>query len=175
VFSRRVGLSPKMGKTILNLVIFQLGWIVCVVGGDLYAMAFTSIALLVHHRYVLEKNSEWQLIVIVVVVGSLWDILMTFSGMVYYADSGFLGIPIWLICLWALFATTFMHALSWLSRYLWIAAIFAAVMGPASYWFGSELSDAYFGTPVLTSLVVMALGWATLFPAGIYLTRRYQQ
>ena len=58
-----------MQKIILNLVIFQLGWIVCVVGGDFYAMAYTAIALLVHHRYVLEKNSEWQLIAIVTVVG----------------------------------------------------------------------------------------------------------
>lgn len=164
-----------MKTKILNLAIFQAGWIVCVVGGDSYAIAYTAIALLIHHWYVLEKNSEWQLIAIVTVVGSLWDILMALSGMIYYADSGFLGIPIWLICLWALFATTFMHALSWLNRYLWIAAVFAAVMGPASYWFGSDLSDAYFGTPILTSLVVMAVGWSTLFPAGIYLTRRYQQ
>ena len=163
-----------MKKTLLNLAIFQVGWLVCVVGGNLYAIAYTSIALLVHHRYLLKKNSEWQLIAIITVVGSLWDILMAFSGMVYYPGSGFAGIPIWLICLWALFATTFMHALAWLSRYLWIAAVFAAVMGPASYWFGSELSSAYLGTPVLTSLVVMAVGWSTLFPAGIYLTRRYQ-
>jgi hypothetical protein len=164
-----------MKTKILNLAIFQAGWIVCVVGGDLYAIVYTAIALLIHHWYVLEKNSEWQLIAIVTVVGSLWDILMALSGMLYYADSGFLGIPIWLICLWALFATTFMHSLSWFSRYLWIAAVFAAVMGPASYWFGSELSDAYFGTPILISLVVMAVGWSILFPAGIYLTRRYQQ
>ena len=164
-----------MKKIILNQAIFQLGWVVCVVGGNLYAMAYTAIALLVHHRYVLEKNSEWQLIAIVVVVGSFWDILMTFSGIIYFADSSFLGIPAWLICLWALFATTFMHSLAWLNRYLWIAAVFAAAMGPASYWFGSELSGAYFGTPFLISLVVMAVGWATLFPAGIYLTRRYQQ
>ena len=164
-----------MKTKILNLAIFQAGWIVCVVGGDLYAIAYTAIALLIHHWCVLEKNSEWQLIAIVTVVGSLWDILMALSGMLYYADSGFLGIPIWLICLWALFATTFMHSLSWFSRYLWVAAVFAAVMGPASYWFGSELSDAYFGTPILISLVVMAVGWSILFPAGIYLTRRYQQ
>ena len=164
-----------MKAKLLNLFIFQAGWIVCVVGGNLYAMAYTAIALLVHHQYVLEKNSEWQLVAIVTVSGSLWDILMVRSGMVYYADSDFLGIPIWLICLWALFATTFMHALSWLNRYLWIAAVFAAVLGPASYWFGSELNDTYFGTPILTSLVVMAVGWSTLFPAGIYLTRRYQQ
>jgi hypothetical protein len=164
-----------MKTKIFNLAIFQVGWMVCVVGEDLYAIVYTAIALLIHHWYVLEKKSEWQLIAIVTVVGSLWDILMAFSGMIYYADSGFLGIPIWLICLWALFATTFMHSLSWLGRYLWIAAVFAAVMGPASYWFGSELSDAYFGTPILISLVVIAVGWATLFPAGIYLTRRYQQ
>jgi hypothetical protein len=164
-----------MKTKILNLAIFQAGWIVCVVGGDSYAIAYTAIALLIHHWYVLEKNSEWQLIAIVTVVGSLWDILMALSGMLYYADSGFLGIPIWLICLWALFATTFMHSLSWFSRYLWVAAVFAAVMGPASYWFGSELSDAYFGTPILISLMVMAVGWSILFPAGIYLTRRYQQ
>ena len=68
-----------MKKTILNLAIFQLGWIVCVVGGDLYAIAYTAFALLIHHWYVLEKNSEWQLITIVTVVGSLWDILMALS------------------------------------------------------------------------------------------------
>ena len=80
-----------------------------------------------------------------------------------------------MICLWILFATTFMHALSWLTRYLWLALVLAAVLGPASYWLGSELSDASLGTPILTSMIVMAAGWAILFPSGIYLTRRYQQ
>ena len=164
-----------MKKKLLNLAIFQVGWLVCIVGGNLYAIAYTAIALLVHHWYVLEKKSEWQLVAIVIVVGSLWDVLMALSGMIYYPNADLLGIPLWLICLWVLFATTFMHALSWLNRYLWMAAVFAGVMGPASYWFGSELSDAYFGVPIITSLVVMAVGWSALFPAGIYLTRRYQQ
>ena len=163
-----------MKKMLLNLAIFQVGWTVCVIGGDLYAVSYTVIALLTHHRYVLEKNSEWRLIAIVTVVGSLWDVLMASSGMIYYTDSAFVGIPIWLICLWALFATTFLHALSWLSRYLWVAAVFAALLGPASYWLGSQLSDAYFGASIFTSLVVMAVGWSTLFPAGIYLTRSYR-
>ena len=92
-----------------------------------------------------------------------------------YTDAGWPGIPAWLICLWILFATTFMHALSWLTRYLWLAFVSAAVLGPASYWLGSEMSDASLGTPILTSLIVMAAGWAILFPSGIYLTRRYQQ
>jgi len=163
-----------MKGKIINLVIFQLGWMVCVVGGDLYAMAYTVAAVLIHHHGVLEKKSEWQLIAIVTLVGCLWDSLMVFSGVVYYPGPVFAGIPAWLVCLWILFATTFMHALSWLSRYLWLALVSGAVLGPASYWLGSELNDAYLGTPVLTSMLVMALGWGTLFPAGIYLTRRYQ-
>ena len=163
-----------MKKKLLNLAIFQVGWMVCVLGGNAYAIAYTAIALLIHQRFVLEKNSEWQLVAIVTVVGSFWDFLMVQNKMFYYTDAGFLGIPIWLICLWVLFATTFMHALSWLRNYLWIAAACAAIMGPLSYWFGSELSDAYFGAPILISLVVMAVGWSTLFPAGIYLSRRYQ-
>lgn len=164
-----------MKKKILNLLIFQAGWLVCLLGGDGYAIAYTVLALLIHHRYVLEHVSEWRLIAIVAVVGCLWDSLLATFGVVDYANTGLLAIPVWLICLWILFATTFMHGLSWLNRYLWIAAIFAAVLGPASYWSGVELTDAQFGLPTLTSLVVMAIGWSTLFPAGIYLTRRYEQ
>jgi hypothetical protein len=168
-------LSLGMKQKILNLIVFQAGWLVCVVGGDTYAVAYTAAALLIHHFCVLQKNSEWQLVAIVATVGCLWDSLMVFGGMVYYPGPVFLGIPVWLVCLWILFATTFLHALSWLSRYLSLALVFAATLGPASYWMGSELSDASLGAPMLNSLVVMGVGWAALFPAGIYLSRRYQQ
>ena len=51
---------------------------------------------------------------------------------------------------------------------LWLAAVFAAVMGPASYWFGTSLTEAQLGLPILTSLAIMAVGWGLLFPCGIY-------
>jgi hypothetical protein len=162
-----------MKKKLLNLLIFQVGWLVCVIGGNYYAIAYTLVALACHHYYVLENSSEWQLVAIVAVVGSLWDIVMVFSGLIHFTGPGLLGVPIWLICLWVLFATTFMHALSWLRHYLWIAAILAAALGPASYWLGTELSNAEISAPILLSLSVMALGWSILFPMGIYLTRRY--
>jgi hypothetical protein len=69
---------------------------------------------------------------------------------------------------------TFMHALSWLRRYLWLAAVFAGVFGPLSYWLGDELSTADVGAPVILSLTIMAVGWAVLFPAGMYLTSRFK-
>ena len=163
-----------MKKKLLNLAIFQIGWAVCVLGGDLFAIAYTMLAIFLHHHFVVESNSEWRLILIITVVGCIWDFLMVQIGMITYTGAGLLGIPVWLICLWILFATTFMHALGWLGRYLWVAGLLGAVFGPASYWFGVELTDTYFEAPLLISLLVMALGWSTLFPAGIYFSRRYQ-
>jgi hypothetical protein len=155
-------------KILINLALFQVGWLVCVLGGDLYAVAFTIAALLVHNWLVLSSYSEWKLIGIVVLIGSLWDVLMAQTGVMQYTDAVLFGIPLWLLCLWLLFATTFMHALFWMHRYLWLAAVFAAVMGPASYWFGTSLTEAQLGPPILTSLAIMAVGWGLLFPCGIY-------
>lgn len=159
---------------LLNLAIFQIGWIVCLLGGNVWAIAYTSAALLIHQRYVLNKSGEWKLIAIVVLAGSAWEILMLSSGLIFYPGFGPFGVPLWLICLWLLFATTFMHSLAWLDRYLWLAAGLAAVVGPFSYWTGVEISDARFGPSMATSMMVMALGWAVLFPAGLLLARRFK-
>ena len=161
-----------MKKILINLALFQIGWFVCVVGGDIYAVAFTLASLIIHNWLVLSSPAEWKLIGIVVVVGCLWDVLMVQTGVISYSDPTLLGIPIWLLCLWLLFATTFMHSLLWMNRQLPLAMVFAAVMGPASYWLGSNLTDAELGPPLQTSLLVMAVGWALLFPCGIYYAGR---
>ncbi len=161
-----------MKKIILNLAVFQVGWIVCVLGGDLYAVPYTAAALLLHHFVLVSQKSEWKLIALVAGIGCLWDFAMTYSGMIDFAGSSPIGIPLWLVCLWLLFATTFMHGLFWLSRQLWLAVVFAGVAGPATYWLGANLTDVQLGLPVLTSLLVMAVGWAVLFPCGIYYAGR---
>lgn len=161
-----------MKKTLINLALFQLGWLVCVLGGSLYAIAFTLPALLLHRWLVLDNPREWKLIGVVVLAGCLWDAAMAYGGVIRYADGLVLGIPPWLVCLWLLFATTFMHSLLWLRRYLWLAAVLAAVLGPASYWLGSSLAAAELRAPLPVSLAIMAAGWALLFPGGIYLAAR---
>ncbi|MDH3389272.1 MAG: DUF2878 domain-containing protein [Gammaproteobacteria bacterium] len=161
-----------MKKILINLALFQVGWLVCVIGGNIYAVAFTAVALLLHGWLVLGSRIEWKLIGLVVLIGCLWDIAMAQIGVISYADATLLGIPLWLVCLWLLFATTFMHALFWLNRHIWLAVIFAAVMGPASYWAGTKLTQAQLGVPIITSLAIMAVGWAVLFPCGIYYAGR---
>ena len=158
-----------MKKIILNLLIFQVGWLVCVLGGNAYALIYTPLALALHHWFVLERTSEWRFVALVAGTGCLWDALMVFSGVINYTDADLIGLPIWLICLWFLFATTFHHSLRWLANHLWLATVFAAVFGPFSYWAGSQLSNADIGLPIISSLFIIAAGWSLLFPAGIYI------
>jgi hypothetical protein len=160
---------------ILNLVVFQLGWAVCILGGNLMAVAYSVIALLIHNRYLVKTKSEWQLIGLVALVGITWDSLIVFFGFIFFPDAVWFGLPVWLVCIWVLFATTFMHSLFWLSRYYWLSVFLAAVFGPITYWSGTELSDAYFGVSPIMSMLVIAAGWAILFPIGMYTAGRLKQ
>jgi hypothetical protein len=153
---------------LINLALFQLGWLVCVLGGNVYAVVFTLLALSLHQWLIVDNNREWTLIGAIVLCGCLWDIAMVQFGVIRFTSTLPVGIPLWLACLWLLFATTFMHSLLWMRRYLWLAAIMAAVLGPMSYWFGANLTDAELRLPVIASLAIMAAGWAVLFPCGIY-------
>ena len=161
-----------MKKTLINLALFQLGWLACVLGGNLYAAGFTLLALSLHHWLVLDNAREWKLIAGVVLVGCLWDATLVQGGVIDYGTASIIGIPLWLVCLWMIFATTFMHSLLWLRRFPWLAALLAAAFGPASYWIGTNLTEAELATPLYLSLAIMAAGWALLFPTGIYFAAR---
>lgn len=138
------------------------------------AVAYSLVALLIHHRYVLQSKSEWKLVGFIVLVGITWDSLLVFFGLIVYPDAVWFNLPVWMVCLWILFATTFMHSMAWLSGYSWLSVFVGAVFGPMSYWAGVEFSDASFGASPIMSMVVIAAGWAILFPIGLYMTVRFK-
>lgn len=164
-----------MKMKIFNALIFQLGWLVCALGGSLMAVTYCLLALLIHQRYLVNDKFEWQLIGWIALVGVTWDSLLVFFGLIVYPDAVWISLPVWMVCLWILFATTFMHSLFWLSRYRWLSAIFGAVFGPISYLAGVKLTDAFFGASSTTSMLVIAAGWAVLFPVGMYMAVRFKQ
>jgi len=155
-------------KNLLNALVFQVGWFVCVLGGNFAALIYTAIALLFHHQFILIRPRQWYVLLAIAAGGCLLDILLVQTSIIHFENADVIGIPIWLMCLWLLFATTFQYCLGWLRRYLWLAVILAAVFGPMTYWLGANLADASIAAPLLTSLSIMAAGWALLFPTGIY-------
>lgn len=162
---------PWLGK-LINLLVFQLGWFVCVIGGNLPALLFTAAALALHHHCIVRSPREWLMVVAVSLVGLSWDALLAGAGLVYFSDPIVAGLPLWLVCLWLLFATTLGHGLGWLQGHLVAAALAAALVAPLSYYGGTLLNSSHLAEPLLLPLAVMALGWAGLFPAALLLARR---
>ena len=84
-----------MKMKILNALIFQLGWLVCALGGSLMAVTYCLLALLIHQRYLVNDKFEWQLIGWIALVGVTWDSLLVFFGLIVYPDAVWISLPVW--------------------------------------------------------------------------------
>ena len=150
-------------KLLINYLIFQIGWFVCVIGGNQSALLFTLFALSIHLLWIGSWRQEKQLLVICLLLGSAIDSflgnlqILQFSG-----DSRLL--PGWLACLWVLFGTTLRHSLDWSRQHKSLGAILGLIGGPASYYAGSKLTDVSLAEPLWQTLLILAVIWALVLP-----------
>ncbi|MCV2403510.1 DUF2878 domain-containing protein [Marinomonas sp. C2222] len=163
-------------KAITNTALFQLVWLICVVGGSPVALIATLVYLSIHQHYLMNNKAEWRLIVLFGVLGCLIDGGLFKMG-ILLPDSGepLDGImPIWLLCLWFCVGTLFAHGLRFLqSRYF--AAALAGFIGPAfSYFAGAKLTDINLAQPTFESLLLISIIWAILVPMGVWLSEKWQ-
>ncbi|MFT5219741.1 MAG: hypothetical protein ACI9LO_001875 [Planctomycetota bacterium] len=161
-----------MKNNILNLLLFQIGWLVCITSGNYAALGYTVLVLVFHWRLFSPDKREWWLILLVTVVGVSWDWTMSGFGILVFSEAVKSMLPLWLVCVWILFATTYQHGMYWLQGRPVLAALLAAVMGPVSYWSGSQLNEVALGEPLTLSLIILAIGWGTLFPVSMQLAKR---
>ncbi|KRP78778.1 DUF2878 domain-containing protein [Pseudomonas lactis] len=152
-----------MLKSLANAVLFQCGWFACVLGGDSRWLLIGIAALGVHLLWISSWTREGQVILAVTVLGTLVDTALRGLGVFEFNTPGPL-IPLWLILLWALLATTLRHCLAWSAQPWWLASLLGAVGGPLSYYAGSQLAGVSFGYGTIPTLIGLALLWAMLFP-----------
>jgi hypothetical protein len=169
--------STRRGMSVvLNLIFYQIGWFACVLSaahgvswiGSLIALALTVLHLSRHP----EPLNEAMLVLAAALLGAVWDSLLVAWGLISYRDGTLLPntAPLWIVGLWALFATTLRSSLRWLTRNLAAAAGLGAVGGPLAYAAAGRLGalDLLRPQPALLS---MACGWAVLLPALCLLAR----
>ncbi|BFM19164.1 DUF2878 domain-containing protein [Gilvimarinus japonicus] len=168
-------------RLITNLALFQVGWFVCLLGGSVWALPFTALALVIHAKFIQHSPREWRLLAGFALAGIIWDGLLMSVGLISFAlpqdtvliAGQFAIIPTWLICLWVLFATTVNHSLYWLAPYPWLAGLLTAFFAPASYYAGVQLSEAQLSQPYWQPLLAVACGWGVVFPLALrYCQRR---
>jgi hypothetical protein len=152
-----------MLERLANAALFQLGWFACVMGGNSLWLLVPLAALVVHLLWISNWAEEGRLILSVVILGTAVDSLLRWLGIFEFSDDSPL-IPLWLMLLWALLATTLRHCLSWTARPWWRASVLGAAGGPLSYYAGGQLAGVQFPYGQASTLIGIGLLWALLLP-----------
>ena len=150
-------------KKVINASLFNIAWLVCVIFGDLAAVIACTVVLLLHFLLVSRNPLEASLLIKVVIFGWFIDTAL-FSANILTSHVGAIFPPLWLSCLWLLFATTLNHCFVWFQQHKIVAIIVGAIAGPSSYFAGCQLSTIAIGEPSSTSLLIISLVWAVIFP-----------
>ena len=154
-------------KLIINAVLFQAGWFACVLGGNNVAMIATALILFVHLTWIGSWNKEKQLLAITFLLGCTIDSFLGNLNILQFSthpdDTGRL-LPIWLACLWLLFATTLRHSLDWFRNHRLLGALFGFFGGPLSYFAGSKLANVTLAQPTWQTLGILAIIWSINIP-----------
>lgn len=162
---------------ILNFILFQVAWFVCVAGAaagrPLLGVAVTFFVLLWHSYQAKKYKLELKLIISVVSIGAIFDQMMLSFHFIDYANHGWSNsiVPIWILALWLGFATTLNVSLAWMQGKTTIAVLFGAVGGPLAYLGAQKLGAVVL--PSLTSYVVLSIGWAILTPCFLNIARHF--
>ena len=156
----------------LNAILFNVAWLLCVLGGDFVAL-ITAMVLLVFHLLIVSRVSQEFLFIIGVgIVGFIIDVLVFRSGLLLRAN-GISFPPLWLLALWICFATTLNHCFRFLQQRLGLAAVAGAVSGTASYIGGARLSGVQLGVDFPIAVLTLAALWLCLFPLLMLAAREF--
>lgn len=161
-------MSAGAGK-ICNLLLYLLGWFICVLGAALgYPLGGAGLALLplLAHLWLAEdRRREIRLVLFAAFCGTVLDGSQQGLGLLHFKpDALALALPLWVPVIWAQFATLFRFSLAWLSGRYVLGGLLGALGGPLAYAAGVRLGAADFGASPLLSLMVLGAVWALVVP-----------
>ena len=152
-----------MLKNLANALLFQIGWFTAVLGGDSRWLVLVIAILILHLLWISSWREEGRLLIRVLVLGTLVDTLLRQAGILAFKEPAVL-IPLWLMLLWLLLATTLRHCLAWTAHPWWRASLLGALGGPLSYYAGAQLAGVTFPLGRWPAMVLIGLLWAALLP-----------
>ena len=161
----------------VGFVLFQAAWFACVIGAAHGQVAFGILAVVAVVAFLLawsmRPGADLRLIVLALALGAVWDSVLARTGVIEYAAPGPLPgwAPVWILALWALFATMLREPMRWLHGRPFLAALFGGVGGALSYAAAQQLGACAFPDPGM-ALAVLGAGWALFVPLLLVGARR---
>lgn len=160
-----------------NLVGYQIVWFAAVIGagralwwpGVIAAALFVVAHLRWHPQTRAGRSADLRLMLLALLCGLLLDGTLAWSGVARYAAAtpalppG--GAPVWILAMWAAFALTLRHSMSFLHGPAGTALVFGLVGGPLAYLGAARGWQAIvFDTPAWPALLWLAIGWGLAVP-----------
>jgi hypothetical protein len=151
-------------RSLTDALLFQLGWLACVAGGNRWAALAVALLLPLHLRLLGRSRQEWCLVVAFTSAGLAIDLGWQHFGLLQFRGTLGFGPPPWLAVLWLMFAGTLFHSLAFLQRRLLLASLLGALAGPLTYVAGMRLGAATSDHPWPLVALSMAPAWGLLLP-----------
>ncbi len=171
-------MTSSAHSSLLNAALYQLGWLVCVLGaagGWGTAGASIAFALIALHLALAQRpRLEIPVIAAAAAIGLTADTLHAAFGVLRFGghEPGALA-PLWILALWMQFATALHFCLRWLSKRYLLASALGLIGGPLSFLGGERLGAATFGEPRLAAVAVLGLTWSITLPLLVAVADRF--
>jgi hypothetical protein len=174
----KTGTVQKIMGLAINFIGFQIGWFACVIGaakGQPLLAVICAFLIVAIHLYRNRSYAELLIIVVAMLIGFVWESLLVASGWLSYINTAGSErfAPVWLVAMWAVFATTINLSMAWLKGHWFLAATMGAVFGPLAFVAGEKLGAVEFVSQPM-ALIALALGWALLMPLLLRLADQFQ-
>jgi hypothetical protein len=168
----------KALRIAVNVAAYQCAWFACVLSAAALrpAIGITVAAAVVlwHLHSATEPRRELALIAVAVLIGTAFETLLVGGGWVRMPQTLLLAslTPLWMVALWAAFATTLNVSLRALRRRYLLSAMLAGIGAPLAYYAGSRMGALQW-TNETHALLLIALGWALLTPLLMKSAQRF--
>ena len=167
-----------MASALARFIGFQLVWFACILGAAQDRPYFGPVAAALyaalHFALSRERSAEARILVLAALFGAAADSVLVGTGRIRLAGPALPPtlVPLWMIALWAGFATLLRSAFARLRGRPALAAILGAVAGPLSYAAGARLGAAEILAPAPASMAAIALEWGVAMPLLVALAFR---
>ncbi len=149
-----------------NYALYQVGWFASALGGAWHSpwagFLIAVILIGVHVALSVERSVEIRLVVLATVVGAVVETIATGTGTYRFTSGTMIDPfpPLWLLAMWAQFATTLRFSLRRVIARPVLAALFGAVGGPLAFLAGERLGAITLLPPLRFGLLRLSVSWA---------------
>ena len=163
-----------------NMLGYQAVWFGAVIGAarDAWWAGVAAAVLFVAWQWAVsrERSSDLRLIGCALLVGLVLDGSMAATGLLHYASADpALGAPVWILAIWAAFAMTLNHSLSFVRGRADWALVLGAIGGPLAYAAARGFGAVGFAPPAWRVFVALGIGWAIALPLLVSLAQRWHR